>query len=338
MDIKQMDSKKLVAYGILAIFLVVIVIVAVSSGKGKDTDVNEVRIEDKGSTYDSKLAAYKAREGEKPSSGAYRYNVDEYLKQESAAGDGNDIYQQEDEEVQCLQQSLKQQDRPKAQVRSQVTEPVAVSDKNAVQKLESAIKQKEPEPVPAVVQKTEPTPVLVPSGDKNGESGQEQKPGSRFFRGNSKEEKGNSTPAVVQGEQTVSDGSTLLMRTLEDTYSSDGVLIPKNTYISGIVRLTEERLNIQIQSVRIGKNIYKVSKSIYDLDGLMGLNVPENVKAELARQASARALENTNARTGGSGIIDKVGGAVGDAAKSVLSKDKREIKVTVKNNYKIFLK
>lgn len=333
-----MDSKKLIAYGILAIFLVVIVIMAVS-GKSEEPNVTEVKIEDNNSTYESKLAAYKAKEGEKPQSNAYQYNVDEYLKQEGA-GSENDIYQQEDEDVQRLQQSLKQQEKTKAPVsRTQMMASPAPSGQNAIQKLESAIKQKEPGQLPTVIQQPEQVPVSV-SGDKKAEPVTEQntKEQTRFFRGGNKEVKGNSTPAVTQGEQTVSDGSTLLMRTLEDTYTSNGILIPKNTYISGIVKLSGERMEIQIQSVRIDKSIYPVSRDVYDLDGLKGLNVPDNVKAELARQASARALENADTRTKGSGIIDRVGNAVGDAAKSVLSKDKREIKVTIKNNYKIFLK
>jgi conjugative transposon TraM protein len=336
MDIKQIDSKKLIAYGILVIFLVVLVIIAVSGRKGKEPDMNEVKVEDNGSTYDSKLAAYKAKEGEKTQSNAY-YNVDEYLKQESTAGGENDIYQQEDEEMKRLQQSLKEQEQPKKTVIPS-TVPVNETKGSSIQKLESVVKQNEPATVSVpVVSPEEQNPVPVSSADKEGP---EQQTGNspRFFRGSNKEVKGNSTPAVVQGEQTVSDGSTLLMRTLEDTYTLNGILIPKNTYISGIVRLTEERLNIQIQSVRIDKNIFTITRDIYDLDGLKGLNVPENVKAELARQASARALENTNIRTGGSGIIDRAGNAVGDAVKSVLSKDKREIRVTIKNNYKIFLK
>lgn len=334
-----MDSKKLIAYGILAIFLVVIIIMAMS-GKGEEPNVTEVKIEDNNSTYDTKLAAYKAKEGEKTQSNAYQYNVDEYLKQEGAAGSENDIYQQEDEDVQRLQQSLKQQEKTKAPApRTQMTTSPAPSGQNAIQKLESAIKQKEPEQLATVIQQPEQVPVSFP-GDKKAEPVTEQntKEQTRFFRGGNKEVKGNSTPAVTQGEQTVSDGSTLLMRTLEDTYTSNGILIPKNTYISGIVKLSGERMEIQIQSVRIDKSIYPVSRDVYDLDGLKGLNVPDNVKAELARQASARALENADTRTKGSGIIDRVGNAVGDAAKSVLSKDKREIKVTIKNNYKIFLK
>ncbi|MFV0468633.1 MAG: conjugative transposon protein TraM [Dysgonomonas sp.] len=337
MELKGIDSKKLMAYGILALILIVVIVFAVSSRKAKESDVTDMNIADQNSTYDSKLAAYKAKEGEKTQTNSYQFNVDEYLKNEENNKE-QDIYENEDEEIRRLQQSLRANEKPKPVISQAPTHKPLVKHDDPVQQLEAIVKEKNiPEQVSraSIVETTQKSIITETNQEKAEQNTKKQ---SRFFRGGNREEKGNSTPAVVQGEQTVSDGSTLLMRTLEDTYTSSGILIPKNTYISGIVRLTEERLNIQIQSVRLEKNIYNISRDVYDLDGLKGLNVPENVKAELARQASARALENTDTRTSGGSIVNKVGNAVGDAAKSVLSKDKREIKVTIKNNYQIFLK
>ena len=161
---------------------------------------------------------------------------------------------------------------------------------------------------------------------------------NRFFRASEKKEVSNTVAAVVHGEQTVTNKGTLKMRLLEDLYTLDGTLIPKDTYVYGIASITAERMLISIQSVRINNNIYSLKRTVFDQDGLQGINVPDNVKAEIAKRAKAQSIQEADVNTEVGGLVGKGANAVVSTAKSLLSKDAQEIKITVKSNYKIYLK
>lgn len=182
------------------------------------------------------------------------------------------------------------------------------------------------ESAPALPQENEAVDVVVSEPEK------------RIFRPRKEEIKGNSVEAVVHGTQTVSDKGVLKLRLKEDLNLSSGVIATKGTYVSGVVNITEERVFVDIVSVRLGKNIYPVSLSVYDLSGLKGLNVPESVKAELAKRTKSEAIQNTNIQSGAPGITGQVVDGVANTTKSVVSKSMQAIKVEVKSNYEILLK
>lgn len=181
----------------------------------------------------------------------------------------------------------------------------------------------------------EPQPVSAPQGETPKEAET-----SRFHIGRRRTQTGNTISAAVQGEQTVMNGSTIKLILLEDMVTGAGVTIPKNTTIWGVCSLTKERMLVTISSILLGKDLVEVKKTAYDLDGQQGINLPANVKAELAKRAEAQSIQNapTDELTGGGGILEKSAGAVVNTAKSLLSRKAEEIKVTVKSNYKLVLK
>lgn len=160
---------------------------------------------------------------------------------------------------------------------------------------------------------------------------------SRFFTGQKKQIISNTVAAVVHGEQTVTNGSTLKLRLLEDM-QMENVNIPSGTYIYGVVSIKSDRMNVSIQSIRIGQNIYSLSKSVFDMDGLIGINLPENIKAEIAKQATAESIREAEITSSGGNLLERGINAAEKAAKNLLSSKAKEIKVTIKANYKILLK
>lgn len=158
---------------------------------------------------------------------------------------------------------------------------------------------------------------------------------SRFFSaGNNRMIAGNSIRATVHGDQTVMDGSTLKMRLLEDA-EVDGVVVPRNTFIYGTVKINNERVEVKITSVRLKNNLFKFEKEIFDRDAIKGIYVPGNIKSEARSEATDQGLNQINSNV--DGIVGTGVNAVVTAGKSVLSRNIKRTKITIKTNYEIYL-
>lgn len=158
---------------------------------------------------------------------------------------------------------------------------------------------------------------------------------SRFFSaGNKRQLSGNSIRATVHGDQIVMDGSTLKMRLLEDV-QADGVGVPRNTFVYGTVKIQNERVEVHITSVRVRNNLFKFEKEVFDRDAIKGIYVPGNIKSETRSEATDQSLNEINPSV--DGLIGSGVNAVVSAGKSVLSRNIKKIKVTIKTNYEIYL-
>ena len=176
--------------------------------------------------------------------------------------------------------------------------------------------------------------VATSSHPASAEKKQEVK-NSRFFSaGNNRMIAGNSIRATVHGDQTVMDGSTLKMRLLEDA-EVDGVVVPRNTFIYGTVKINNERVEVKITSVRLKNNLFKFEKEIFDRDAIKGIYVPGNIKSEARSEATDQGLNQINSNV--DGIVGTGVNAVVTAGKSVLSRNIKRTKVTIKTNYEIYL-
>jgi hypothetical protein len=331
-DFKNADSKKILAYIILIVIAILTVIFGFGNKKKeKKADINNMEIETtEKSIYDSKLAAYKDKQKQGENT-TIDYNVDmgDYVSK-------NETYEPEDEEIKRLQESLRQETHtpPPAPAQQKSYSPPTQKINQSISDLKDIVRTElKEEPKKEIKeQEKEPTQTTAPENTKTSET-----KNSRFYRAEKKRETGNVIAAIVHGQQVVSDGSTLLFRITEDLYTDENILIPKNTYISGIVKLTPQRMEIELQSVKVGKNIFPIKKKVFDTDGLQGLEIDNDTKAKIAKQASASAIESTKTNSSGGNVIGSAASAIGEAAKSVLAKEQREITITVKNNRKIFL-
>lgn len=165
-----------------------------------------------------------------------------------------------------------------------------------------------------------------------------------------------SIPAVVHGDaegSIVTNGSTIKVRLLENTFfliDKEKMLLNKGTLITGIVKVNGDRLMISISNIRLGNSIYPVSIQAFDIDGGMGLNIPNaSGKALLDRtlsNAAARPLAGTQIFVPSGGVVRQVGTQLAlQASQSVMQgvqnfdRSRRSSpKVTVRPNYKILLK
>lgn len=181
---------------------------------------------------------------------------------------------------------------------------------------------------------------IVPDIDTVPEPEQSQKK-NRFYEGRRRETKGNTLSCAVHGEQEIMNGSTLKLRLLEDYITPQGRKIEKGTTLWGVCTLSKERMHVAIQSVLIGKDLVDMNLEAYDLDGLKGINLPNNVKAEIAKRVKAQSIQEAptdEILDNNNGILEKSANTVANAAKNLLSRKQEEIKITVKSNYNLLLK
>lgn len=147
----------------------------------------------------------------------------------------------------------------------------------------------------------------------------------------------NAIEAVIHETQTLVNGSTVKLRLVNDIYIN-GVLIPKDNFLFGTASLNGERLNIKINSIRFHNSLFPVELSVYDMDGIDGIYIPGAITRDVVKQSADRATQGFGLTTLDPSITAQAANAGIEAARSLLSKKVKLIKVTVKAGYRILLK
>jgi len=142
---------------------------------------------------------------------------------------------------------------------------------------------------------------------------------------------------VVQESQTIVSGSVIKLRLLSDI-NINGNIIPKNNFVFGIAKLNGERLAIEINSISYNNSIYPVDLEVYDLDGLAGIYVPGAITRDVVRQSANGSIQSIGISTLDPSLGAQAATAGIDAAKNLLSKKIKTVKVNVKAGYRVLLK
>lgn len=138
---------------------------------------------------------------------------------------------------------------------------------------------------------------------------------------------GNSTiKAVVRGTQQVRNGQTLRFQTNEEGMVN-GVKIPRNTSLFGIVRFNQYRAEITIETANINGSIIPIDLIVYSSDGLKGIPISTD---ETLKQGRNTAVDDV-ARSGG--VLGRAGNVIG----SVVSNKVKEPTVKFIDNQKVLL-
>lgn len=152
----------------------------------------------------------------------------------------------------------------------------------------------------------------------------------------------NTIAAVIAGNQSVTNGQSVKLRTTEPMWIGNR-LIPRNTVLVGAARLQDERLEIEISSVECQGSIYDVELKVYDSDGQEGINIPNSMESDALKEIGANMGStvgssiniSTNA---GAQIVSDVGRGLLNGVGQYLTKKVRQVKVHLKSGYKVILK
>ena len=152
----------------------------------------------------------------------------------------------------------------------------------------------------------------------------------------------NTISACIATDQSVIDGQSVRLRTLEPMWIGNS-LLPKNTNIVGVARLQGERLEIKIENIEALGCIMEVDLSVYDSDGQEGINIPNSMENDALHEIGANMGSTmgssinltTNA---GAQLVSDVGKGLINGVSQYLNKKLRTVKVHLKSGYKIMLK
>lgn len=151
----------------------------------------------------------------------------------------------------------------------------------------------------------------------------------------------NTIAAVVAGNQSVVDGESVKLRTVEPMWVGNR-LIPRNTTIVGSARVQGERLEIEITSIECEGSIYEVELQVYDSDGQEGINIPQSMESDALHEIGANmgstmgSSINISTNTGAQ-IASDVGRGLINGVSQYLTKKLRTVKVHLKAGYRVML-
>lgn len=147
----------------------------------------------------------------------------------------------------------------------------------------------------------------------------------------------NAITAVVQADQTVTDGATVKLCLLSDIFIA-GILVPRGNFVFGSAALEEDRLKITISGIRYKDNLLPVSLSVYDLDGLPGVHIPGSISRDVAKGSAEQSLQTIGMMSLDPSLKAQATAAAIGAAKGLLSRKAKLVRVTLKAGYQVLLK
>ncbi len=147
----------------------------------------------------------------------------------------------------------------------------------------------------------------------------------------------NAIEAVVHENQTLVNGAVIKFRLLRDIFIN-GSLIPRGNFVFGFVSLHEERLEVEVSSIRYQQSLFPVKLEVFDMDGLAGIYIPGAITRDVAKQSTDNSLQLMELTSADPSLKAQAAAAGVSTAKSLLSKKVKLVKVMVKAGYKVLLK
>ena len=144
-------------------------------------------------------------------------------------------------------------------------------------------------------------------------------------------------PAVIEEDQTLVSGATIVLR-IEETVVIAGALIPRNQLVYGLVSISNDRMLVDIHSIRQGRNIYTTALQVYDLDGLPGIHIPGMLSREVAKQSADQGIGSLNLTPIEPGIGAQAASAGIQTVKSLFSRKIRLVRASVPAGYRVLLR
>ncbi len=162
---------------------------------------------------------------------------------------------------------------------------------------------------------------------------------NKFYSGedDSNTEEQNTVEAVVHQTQTLVNGAVVKMRLVNDIYLN-GSLVPKGNFVFGIAELNDERLEININSIRNNNSLFPVKLEVFDMDGLPGIYIPGAISRDVAKLSADNGLQLMELTSMDPSFKAQAAATGINAAKSLLSKKVKQVKVLVKAGYKVLLR
>lgn len=146
-----------------------------------------------------------------------------------------------------------------------------------------------------------------------------------------------SAEATVYGNQVLENGAVVQLRLATDIYVN-GLLIPKGNPVNGTANLNNERLEVEINTIRYGNFLLPVKLEVYDMDGLPGIYIPGSISRDVTKQSADNTLQLMELTSVDPTMKAQLAAAGVNTLKSLISKKVKQVKVMVKTGYKVLLR
>lgn len=152
----------------------------------------------------------------------------------------------------------------------------------------------------------------------------------------------NTIRACVHDNQTIIDGQAVRLRLLEPMRAGETV-IPQNALVTGMGKITGERLGISITSLEYKGLIIPVELTVIDSDGQEGIFIPGSMEIDAIKEIAANlggnlgTTINLNQQSAGDQLLTDLGKGAIQGTSQYIAKKMRTIKVHLKAGYNLML-
>ena len=143
--------------------------------------------------------------------------------------------------------------------------------------------------------------------------------------------------AVVHGEQVLQNGSVIKLRLLSPV-TVDGQEIPPGVFVFGIAGILNERLIVEISSIPFNGRIFPVNVKVFDLDGIEGIYIPGSTTREVVKQVAEQGVQSVGLMSVDQSLRAQAAAAGISAVKSLVGRKAARVRVTIKSEYRVFLR
>jgi conjugative transposon TraM protein len=140
--------------------------------------------------------------------------------------------------------------------------------------------------------------------------------------------------ALIPTEQILQNGSLVKIE-LKSAVTINGISLPAGTNVFGVANLDGERMFIRIPSVRYQDKILPVALTVFDLDGLEGIYVQGSIARDVVKSSADNAVQSVGVN--GFDLKTQAAAAGISAAKGLLSKKVKQVRVTLSAGYNVLL-
>lgn len=290
-----------------------------NAAKGIDTTLPEAQFN--AAQKQDKLAVYEATKRDSAQNGV----SPSFLK--SMGLDHQDSAARSAEEIQVKLAQLNQQLRqPQAPVYDPQTEASEQKIKQLHQLMKSVKSNDQEDPQMAQLSKmlTQIQAIQNPGSIKTEKKPEDNTP----FK---------TIPAIIDGKQKVMDGGAVRL-CLTDSVRIKDQLIPKGQQIFGVCSVTNQRLLLIIQNIRLDKQIIPVNLTVFSLDGMPGIPAPEAELGGAAANGSNDAIQAMQFLSMDASLGAQAAAGGINAAKGLFSKKVKKIKVKLADKFPVLLK
>lgn len=152
-----------------------------------------------------------------------------------------------------------------------------------------------------------------------------------------KEKENSFIKAVIDEDNKGFLGSRIRFRLLEEIFVGNHKIDKGSILYGQISGFSMQRVELTIVSVFTKGEIFPVNLSIYDLDGMKGLYVPQSVFREMVREMGSNSVQGTQMDMGGEGFFTSLGSKLFTSTSKSIANLIKTNKAQLKYNSYVFL-